>query len=275
MTMFRLPLEALSLGIGWLAELRRPERLARLAARIFAKAYSIDLAGARVPEGGFACVADLFRRELLPGARRIDSGIVSPVDGRVRNAEPIRAGELVQVKGCTYTVRDLIGDEALAREYEDGFVFNLYLAPPDYHHVHSPCSGEIVFWKHIPGRLFPVNDFSLRRVRGLFAVNERVVIGIATPFGMVTVVMVGATNVGKIRLDFAPEHTSRHRPTEPATHHDVRPPRRIESGERLGGFELGSSVLVLLQSHAIASSSISPSDAPVRVGQQIAIVRSK
>ena len=61
-------------------------------------------------------------------------------------------------------------------------------------------AGNIVRSVHIPGKLWPVNDWSLANVNELFSINERVVTYIESPQGLVAVVMIGATNVGKISV---------------------------------------------------------------------------
>ena len=98
-----------------------------------------------------------------------------------------------------------------------------------YHRVHSPVDGLIRAWRYVPGRLFPVNSLAVRHVESLFAVNERVSILIDTPkFGAVAVIMVGATNVGRMCLSFADLVTNTGQPgaltVPPAPHpHRARP----------------------------------------------------
>ena len=57
----------------------------------------------------------------------------------------------------------------------------------------------------LPARpAYPVNAMAVRHVEGLFTVNEHVVVTIdADELGPVAVVLVGATNVGRITLPFA------------------------------------------------------------------------
>jgi phosphatidylserine decarboxylase len=113
-----------------------------------------------------------------------------------------------------------------------------------YHRVHSPVDGAIRAWRYVPGRLFPVNALAVRHVEGLFAVNERVAILIDTPrFGAVAVIMVGATNVGRMSLSFADLVTNSGRPgalTQPPA------PIPIARGQELGAFNLGSTVVLLI-----------------------------
>jgi phosphatidylserine decarboxylase len=217
------------------------------------RGYGIDPATAARPLTAYPSIGDFFTRDLAPGLRPIGSGLVSPVDGRVRGTGPITAGQLEQIKGKTYTVSDFLGDERfaplgdvpLAPRYNGGTYLNFYLAPPDYHHIHSPVSGRITAVRAIPGALWPVNDRSIRVVDRLFAINERIVVTIESSRGLVTVVMVGATNVGRISLTFDAIRSNRFPPRQQRVVY-AEPPV-IAAGDRLGTFHLGSSVVVLFE----------------------------
>jgi len=113
-----------------------------------------------------------------------------------------------------------------------------------YHRVHSPVDGRIVAWRYVPGLLFPVNGMGVRSVPGLFTRNERVVVLIETEgHGRVAVVLVGATNVGRIQLAFTELETNRGRAAG-----SFAPPLPIpvRRGDELGVFNLGSTVVLLL-----------------------------
>jgi phosphatidylserine decarboxylase len=133
----------------------------------------------------------------------------------------------------------------LAQKCQNGSFINLYLSPRDYHHVHAPCSMRIIRRVHIPGALWPVNNWALSRVPLLFQKNERVVLEFESEFGAGALVMVGALNVGSMRLEF--DNLSTNHPlswTRSVETVSYSPPVAIEVGARLGSFLLGSSVLV-------------------------------
>lgn len=52
----------------------------------------------------------------------------------------------------------------------------LYLAPGDYHRIHSPVDWSIRERRHFPGTLFPVAPAVTRLIPNLLALNERVVL---------------------------------------------------------------------------------------------------
>jgi phosphatidylserine decarboxylase len=124
-----------------------------------------------------------------------------------------------------------------------GLAATLYLSPAMYHRVHSPADGEVVGWRYVPGRLFPVNALGVRSVPGLFTRNERVVVRLETPaFGPLAVVLIGAANVGRISLAFSDLLTNRGRaPGDFGAASAIA----VRRGEEIGAFHLGSSVVLL------------------------------
>jgi len=51
----------------------------------------------------------------------------------------------------------------------------LYLAPGDYHRIHSPIDWSVAERRHFPGTLYPVNKTAVTLIPSLFVANERVV----------------------------------------------------------------------------------------------------
>jgi len=157
---------------------------------------------------------------------------------------PVDSGTLIQAKGRPYAVADLLDDQEAAHPFHGGFAYTVYLAPGDYHRVHTPLAGRAVAYRHVPGRLFPVNDRGRSGVDRLYCRNERVVVHLETATGRAAVVLIGATFVGRISLSFAPLVTNQgHTRTAGPWH--VEPPVELEAGAHLGTFHMGSTVVVL------------------------------
>jgi phosphatidylserine decarboxylase len=238
----------LSRILGHLSDLRLPRVLRVAAIQAYARAYGVDLAEAAEPPSAYPTFNAFFTRRLREGVRPIDAGsgvLVSPSDSRLSAIGRVPAdGRLEQVKGESYGIDALLGSGEEAARFEGGVAATLYLSPAMYHRVHSPVDGEIVAWRYVPGRLFPVNAAGVRSVSGLFTRNERVSVLLETAaHGPVTVVLVGAANVGRIGLAFADLVTNRgHAPGA------VRPqaPIPIRRGDDLGVFNLGSTVVLLV-----------------------------
>jgi phosphatidylserine decarboxylase len=230
-----VPKNRLSRLVGRIVHARLPGPLARRLVRWFAGTYQIDVDVAGRPIEEYPSIGHFFVRDLREGLRPIEGDFVSPVDGVLRNFGPVLDGRLEQIKGKTYTLLSFLGDW-----------FNLYLSPQDYHHVHSPVGGSITRSVHIPGKLWPVNDWSLQNVDDLFSINERVVTYVQGSFGLVAVVMIGATNVGKISVSYDSFISNTFGTQAPASR-NYDPAVPIAAGDRLGTFHMGSSVVVLVE----------------------------
>jgi phosphatidylserine decarboxylase len=266
-----LPRNHLSWAIGSLAHVPLPRPLASALIRWFSRAYAVKLEEAEHPPHHYPSLGAFFTRNLVSGVRPIGEGIVSPVDGTLRNCGPIEAGALEQVKGKRYTLAEFLASEEDAARFSTGYYFNFYLSPPDYHHVHAPVDGSIVRVVHIPGTLWPVNDWSMRTIDKLFAVNERVVVHLDTEAGACAVVFVGATNVGKISLACSDLVTNRLLRSREIRAETVTPPRAVRKGERLGTFHLGSTAVVLFERGSRCRASVTGPLA-VRLGMTVGSV---
>ena len=240
-----IPKNHLSRFMGRLVHLRLPAPLARRLVKWFAATYQIDISAAQHELHQYPSIGHFFIRDLREGLRPIEGDLVSPVDGVLRNFGTVEHGRLEQIKGKSYTLARFLGDEHASR-YENGTFFNLYLSPQDYHHVHAPVGGKIVRSVHIPGKLWPVNDWSLANIDELFSINERVVTYVECDYGLVAVVMIGATNVGKISVVYDSFISNAGNIDRPVSR-TYDPPLDLTVGARLGTFHMGSSVVVLLE----------------------------
>jgi phosphatidylserine decarboxylase len=260
---------ALSRATGHLADLRLPPLVLRPLLRLYVRAFGVDLGEAAEPLESFATFNAFFTRPLREGSRPVASGegvVVSPCDSRLSAIGPAPPdGRLEQVKGSTYSIEALLGSAEDAAPFPRGAHATLYLSPSMYHRVHSPVDGRVVAWRHVPGRLFPVNGAGVRSVPGLFTRNERVAVFVDTEaHGPVAVVLVGAANVGRISLAFADLVTNRGRPAG-----RVVPPEPVvvRRGDEIGTFNLGSTVVLLLADPGLAPAAGAGS--LVRMGQAL------
>lgn len=216
----------------------------------FVTLYDVDVDEVRLSvPGDFNTFNDFFIRELSSDARAPDTGddsIVSPVDGTVSVAGTINDGIIIQAKRIDYTLDDLLGsDLAESRAYRTGSFATIYLAPHNYHRVHSPINGELVAARYVPGDLFSVNVATVAHVNGLFRRNERLVMHFDTKRGPAAVIFVGAMMVGSISTPWSGEVRPRSRGTIDVL--DIsRHPTTLRKGDLLGWFNMGSTVIVLL-----------------------------
>jgi phosphatidylserine decarboxylase len=242
---------------------------------VFARATGADLDEAELELGAYPSLGDLFARRLRPGVRPIDpapDAVIAPCDGVVAAGGIAEQGVMIQAKGITYKLADLVVDPALADRLTGGAYTTIYLSPRDYHRVHAPLAGRLIAYDYVPGELWPVNPVVATRRPGLFVRNERVVITLDTgTHGVVAVVMVGAAGVGNIALAHAPPSATRRVATALGGER-----RRIElseievaRGDELGAFRLGSTVVMVFEPGAAAIAA----EGAVRFGERIGKVR--
>jgi phosphatidylserine decarboxylase len=237
-----LPRVRISRAVGRLCDRELPAKVSAPLFSAYCRAYGVNLAEAQ-GDGGFTSFDAFFTRTLRDGARRISrDALVSPSDGRLSAAGRVDAGSRLFVKQQPYEVHELTGDPQDAARYSGGEFAVVYLAPGDYHRVHSPVAGTLARVRKIDGDLYPVNGIGERHIPQLFVRNSRVVMPIETEgLGRVTAVMVGAVIVGRISV------TGLDYPDVPAGEHAFSPPRKLERGDEIGIFHLGSTVVLLLE----------------------------
>lgn len=225
----------------------------------FAKLYGIPVEEAEKPIREYTTLNEFFTRRLKPGSRPVDpdpDALVSPVDALVTGAGVVEAGTVLNVKGQDYTVEELLGRSPRMENYRHGYCMVLYLSPTDYHRIHSPVDGSVVEREHIPGRVYPVNDFGLRHMRRVLSRNERLVTYVRHGRGEVAIVKVGAMNVSSIRY------------VEPLTDTLVR-------GGDLAYFEFGSTIVLLLEDGTFAPRPDLAPGLKVRMGERLGTLLSK
>jgi len=239
----------------------------------FRRLYGVDLTEAISEQASaYESFNAFFTRRLKPEARPLPSEdriAIVPADGVVSQLGRIDKDRLLQAKGKWFSTLDLLGgDETLAARYRDGSFATVYLSPSDYHRVHMPISGELLRTVYVPGRLFSVNPTTTAAVSGLFARNERLICEFETDSGPMVVVLVGAMIVASIEVAWAGQVTPR-RGNRPETRRFDQAPAAVKlaTGEELGLFKLGSTVITLFSAGAISLDKALVAGARVRMGQ--------
>jgi phosphatidylserine decarboxylase len=237
--------------------------------RLFARVFGIDGSENELGLDEYPTLNAFFTRKLKPGARPVDSSpgaILSPVDGRVSEIGIAENNQLLQVKGCHFSLEELLHDDLAAKCFASGHYATLYLSPRDYHRFHAPMDLSIQNVRHIPGRLYPVNAPCVRWVRKLYTKNERVVLYADSQAGKVAMVFVGAHCVGSIRLGFFEPPAGFCRKGSQTV--SFSKPIVVNRGEELGMFEMGSTVVVLFEKGKVQLDSIGHNE-KIKMGQRI------
>ena len=249
--LYLVPKNWLSRFVGWAVRRRWPFGLHRYIRDQFINHFGVEVSEAEHPLADYPTLGEFFIRRLREGARPLAaSALVSPVDGTLTEHGFFEAGisnpNLTQIKGIRYSLQDMLGIGWDSSAYASGAFLTIYLAPWNYHRIHSPAQGRIVRARHIAGALWPVNNWSVNNIRDLFVRNDRILTEMECEEGRLIVAMVGATNVGRITLSFCSElagnslSASGIRDWKPAT--DLT----VSKGGDLGCFEMGSTVVLIL-----------------------------
>lgn len=169
-----------------------------------------------------------FTRRIKPELRPFDmnpDSFVSPCDAKL-SAYTVDDESKFDIKGFTYTVQSLLGDDEIAGKFRGGLCLVFRLAVTDYHRYFFFDGGVAEGNTFIKGRLHTVQPVALER-RRVFTENCREYTLLHTDnFGDAVMVEVGAMMVGRIVNDIKSG--------------------RFERGDEKGRFEFGGSTVVLL-----------------------------
>jgi phosphatidylserine decarboxylase len=269
-----VPKNALSYAVGATLRAPWPRPVVRSVIRNFSSMYGVETSEAENDYLSYRTFNDFFTRRLKPGMRPIAGGanvVASPVDGTVGQVGEIQNGQLIQAKGRLYSLADFLVNPDDTKDYEGGTYATLYLAPYNYHRIHSPFAGRICGFTYIPGHLWPVNAKGVAEIDRLFAVNERLITHLQTDAGKMAVAKVGATCVGRIRAAYEDLVTNNGAAAYRRGRYDQTIP--VQKGDELGVFEMGSTVIVLFQKDRITLDPAIVTGAPIRLGQALAKVK--
>lgn len=196
----------------------------------FIDEFNIDMSLCNKNINEFENFNDFFARTLTNEARPIDFSediLISPGDGRLSAFENIDLDNVVQIKGFTYSLRELIDDPKVAEEFKGGTCLILRLCPTDYHRFHFVDNGTCGETKKISGFYYSVNPIALNNISELFCKNKREwSLFNSDNFGEILHVEVGATCVGTILQTYTPG-------------------KRVTKGEEKGYFKFGGSTTIL------------------------------
>lgn len=195
----------------------------------FVTDLGIDLSEAQKSIDEFTSFNDFFYRKLKPEARPIESGFVSPGDGKLLAFENIEDVDSFFIKGRKFTLEEFLNNTPLATRYKNASLLILRLAPNDYHRYHFPYSGTPSEMVKIKGDYFSVSPYALAgNFTKVFCENKREYCTLKTKDkGDIILAPVGATMVGGIIETYTANN-------------------EITKGDEMGYFAFGGSTVVIL-----------------------------
>jgi phosphatidylserine decarboxylase len=238
----RIPRRLATQFVGWLSKVEQPV-VRDLSIRVWRLFSDLDLTEAKKQK--FKSLHDCFIRELKDGARPIDADpaiLTSPCDAIVGASGNIAGTDLIQVKGFSYTLDDLLGDPELVELYRNGRYVTLRLTASMYHRFHAPHDCRVEQVTYISGDTWNVNPIALKRVEKLFCKNERALVRTRLASGghTITLVPVAAILVAGIRFNFLDMNVDRLKPGRTVMSCGVS----FKKGDEMGWFEHGSTIIV-------------------------------
>lgn len=196
----------------------------------FIENFDIDMTMSKKKTHEFNSFNDFFTRELVSEARPVNKDkniLISPGDGRITAYENIDLDNIIQIKGLTYSLKELINNDSVADKYKNGVCIILRLCPTDYHRFHFVDSGIPYENHYIKGHYYSVNPIALKAVPKLFCENKREwSLFKSDNFKDVLHIEVGATCVGSIIQTYEPNN-------------------KINKGDEKGYFKFGGSTTIL------------------------------
>jgi phosphatidylserine decarboxylase len=240
----RIPRRWATRLIGWWSRIESP-LVVGVSLRLWKLfAPDLDLSEARTTR--FRSLRECFIRELAPGARPVAADprvLVSPCDAVIGACGHLAGDSILQAKGMSYRLVDLLADPSLVARHRDGSFVTLRLKSTMYHRFHAPADCRIREVTHIPGDTWNVNPSAVKRVERLFCRNERAVLPLELedPAAALVLVPIAAIGVASLRLHCIDATLCLR----------SRTPRRIscdaryEKGQELGWFEQGSTIIVI------------------------------
>ena len=233
--------------------------------------YHIDVTeAASADPNSYTHFNDFFTRALKSGVRPLaaqNDAIVSPADGKISQCGDIHKGRIFQAKGHDFSALELLGAQTdWHHHFDHGQFATIYLSPRDYHRVHMPYTGKLIGMTYVPGKLFSVNPRTASTVPSLFARNERVVCLFETDAGPMAVVLVGAFFVASMETVWhglvAPSHSKK------PTHWDYSNANYVyQTGEEIGRFQFGSTVIVLLPKDTMRLTAAMTANRAIKMGE--------
>jgi phosphatidylserine decarboxylase precursor len=206
-----------------------PRLMHQLIIRIYQKIFQIQWTDV----SNFKNLGEFFLRPM--NFQQAQSPLISPAESLIlEGPSKIDLSQRVSIKGLEYSWKEF---HEWHDDFEGAVFWNFYLSPPDYHWVHAPCDATELRGRRTPGLKIPVNAWGRKCFPKLYLQNDRLSLQWRHPeLGRVWMILVGAMGVSSIRYEG---------PTVESDQWTSLPSFR--RGERIGGFELGSSVLLVVQ----------------------------
>jgi phosphatidylserine decarboxylase len=232
--------------IGKLCDFKINKKILELIVKCYIKIFKCNLDDFEIDIKNLTNFNEFFTRKLKKGLRNFDSQFCSPAEGYISEFGIITdKGQLCQVKGNYYNIKDLLYDDNLKnlKSY-----LTIYLSPADYHRVHAPFNIKIQKIRHIPGNLYSVNLHNAIKIKNLYCQNERIIFEGNSDYGNFALIMVAAIGVGNIKVQVGNFEINDRKIISEVKYDN---PIKLQKGEEIGIFQLGSTVILITENDTL------------------------
>ncbi len=164
----------------------------------FIESNNIDMSD--YVERDYKSFNDFFSREIKPNKRifsKDKKDFCAPSDSKLIVYKITKDQEFT-IKEKKYTIKRILRDEELAKEYENGYFMVFRLSVDDYHRYAYIDNGRVLSNKKIKGKYHTVGPIAFERHK-VYEENHREYDVLETEnFGKIVQMEVGAMMVGKI-----------------------------------------------------------------------------
>ncbi len=230
-------------------------RVSRFVVPSFAKIYKLNQDEMEKDLHEYHTLHDLFIRTLKKEVRIVDkneNSVVSPVDAVIEDVGSIKETSEMLVKGKSYSIQEMLGNNQTVTKYLNGTYMVLYLSPSHYHRIHSPVEGTIVKQWTLGSKSYPVNKMGLKYGVRTLAKNYRMITEVHTASGHIAIVKVGAMFVNSIEK----------------THKGMN----LQKGEEMAYFSFGSTVVLLFEQGIFHLDTPIHTPKDIRIGEKIGVL---
>lgn len=168
-----------------------------------------------------------LREGKCPAIQVNPNSLVSPVEGKIVELETLSSSKQVKGKKILgkseyYSFADLVHTPEMASVFEEGLCVNIYLSPFNLHYILSPTDLMVQKMVYRPHFCWPILFMKSGEIH-----NERLILYTETAKGIPAIIIfIGSFMVAGMECV-------------------VREGDQVQRGELLGGFKLGSTVMML------------------------------
>jgi len=174
----------------------------------------------------YKTINDFFTREITNNSKyKLNNHkIISPAESYVLYVNNLDNNRLLNIKNTNFNINKLLSFKP-KYDYYSAFIFRL--GPKHYHHFYMPIEGIIKHIKKIENNNHLSVQPEFLKYHDIFTTNSRIIVSIDTIFGLVYLILVGATCVYNIDLYLELN-------------------KKYKAGIKIGKFNYGGSTILLL-----------------------------